>query len=183
MAYEVPYRDGFCSIYPDINYRQGASNGMSKNDLEVKLGFSQFPAEYTCDGRDASPKIELTGLDAESMNVKSIAMILDDPDAPSGTFTHWVIWNIKPTEVIPGKIPKTANVTKPIEAVQGLNTEETIGYFGPCPPSGKPHRYFLRVYGLDSMLDLRPGSNRTGLEKAMRRHIVQQGEAMATYGR
>ncbi|MFB3765230.1 MAG: YbhB/YbcL family Raf kinase inhibitor-like protein [Methanotrichaceae archaeon] len=161
---------------------------MGTKNLEVKLGFSQFPAEYTCKGRNVSPKIGLSGLNAESMNaesmnVKSIAIIMDDPDASPETFTHWVIWNIKPTEVIPGSIPNTANVTKPIEAVQGKNSEETIGYFGPCPPPGKPHRYFLRFYGLDSMLDLRPGSNRTGLEKAMVGHVIKQGEAMAIYGR
>ena len=157
---------------------QGASDGLSMKNLEVKLGFSQFPAEYTCDGRDVTPKIELSGL-----NATSVAMILEDPDAPSGTFTHWVIWNIKPTEIIPSGIPNTANVTKPIEAVQGMNTGREIGYMGPCPPPGKPHRYYLRVYGLDSMLNLRPGSNRTDLEKAMRGHIIQQGEAMATCGR
>ena len=168
----------FAAFILTLIITQGASNGMSTKNLEVKLGFSQFPAEYTCDGRDVSPRIELSGL-----NAKSIAMILEDPDAPSGNFTHWVIWNIKPTEVIPGSIPNTANVTKPIEAVQGMNTAREIGYMGPCPPQGKPHRYFLRVYGLDSMLDLRPGSNRTGLEKAMLGHIVQQGVATATYGR
>jgi len=168
----------FAALILTLIIVQGASNNMSTKNLEVKLGFSQFPAVYTCDGRDVSPKIELSGL-----NAKSIAMILEDPDAPSGNFTHWIIWNIKPTEVIPGGIPNTANVTKPIEAVQGMNTGREIGYMGPCPPPGKPHRYFLRVYGLDSMLNLKPGSNRTDLEKAMRGHIIQQGEAMATCGR
>lgn len=156
---------------------------MNAKSIEVRLGFSQFPAEYTCDGREVSPKIELSGVNAESMNVKSIALILEDPDAPSGTFTHWIIWNIKPTAIIPAGIPNSANLTKPIEAVQGMNTGREIGYTGPCPPSGKPHRYFLRVYGLDSMLNLKPGSNRADLERAMKGHIVDQGEAMATYGR
>ena len=168
----------FAALILTLIIAQGASDNMSIKNLEVKLGFSQFPAVYTCDGRDGSPKIELSGL-----NATSIAMILEDPDAPSGTFTHWVIWNIKPTEVISSGIPNTANVTKPIEAVQGMNTGSEIGYMGPCPPPGKPHRYFLRVYGLDSMLNLEPGSNRTDLEKAMRGHIIQQGVAMATYGR
>jgi Raf kinase inhibitor-like YbhB/YbcL family protein len=148
------------------------------NDLEVSLGSSQFPEEYTCDGRDVSPKIEIAGINATSM-----AMILEDPDAPSGTFTHWVIWNIRPMNVVPDNIPNTANVTKPIAAVQGMNTEGGIGYTGPCPPSGRPHRYILRVYGLDRMLDLRPGSRRSDLERAMKGHIVQQGMATATYGR
>ena len=168
----------FATLILTLIIAQGASEATSMKNLEVKLGFSQFPAEYTCDGRDVSPKIELSGL-----NATSIAMILEDPDASSGTFTHWVIWNVKPIEVIPAGIPNTANVTRPIEAVQGNNTAREIGYMGPCPPPGKPHRYFLRVYGLDSMLNMKPGSNRTDLEKAMRGHIVQQGEAMATYGR
>jgi Raf kinase inhibitor-like YbhB/YbcL family protein len=147
-------------------------------DLEVSLGFREFPPEYTCDGREASPRIEISGINAISM-----AIILEDPDAPSGTFTHWVIWNLKPMGVIPEGIPNTAKVTKPIEAVQGINTGREIGYLGPCPPSGRPHRYFLRVYGLDRMLDLRPGSSRADLENAMRGHVVQQDIAMATYGR
>jgi Raf kinase inhibitor-like YbhB/YbcL family protein len=147
-------------------------------DLEVSLGSSQFPEEYTCDGRDVSPKIEVAGINATSM-----AMILEDPDAPSGTFTHWVIWNIRPMSVIPDNIPNTANVTKPIAALQGMNTEGGIGYTGPCPPSGRPHRYILRVYGLDRMLDLRPGSRRSDLERAMKGHVIQQGMATTTYGR
>lgn len=164
------------AIILTVIFAEGALE-MMKN-LEVNLGFSQFPAEYTCGGKDVSPQIELSGL-----NATSIAMILDDPDASSGTFTHWVIWNIAPADVIPGSIPTTMNVTKPIKAVQGKNTGGTIGYSGPCPPPGKPHRYFLKVYGLDRMLDLRPGSTKADLEKAMKGHIVQQGEAMATYGR
>lgn len=155
---------------------EGVSETMK--DLEVNLGFSQFPTEYTCDGRDVSPQIEISGL-----NATSIAIILDDPDAPSGAFTHWIIWNIAPADVIPENIPTTMNVTKPIKAVQGKNTGRTIGYSGPCPPPGKPHRYILKVYGLDKMLDLRPGSTKADLEKAMKGHIVQQGQAMATCGR
>lgn len=156
---------------------------MSAKNIEVKLGFSQFPAEYTCDGKEISPKIELSCVNAESTNIKSIAMILEDPDARPSTFTHWIIWNIKPTGIISAGIPNTGNVAKPIEAVQGINTGGEIGYMGPCPPSGKPHRYFLRVYGLDGMLNLKPGSYRADLERAMKGHIVEQGEAMATYGR
>ena len=108
---------------------------------------------------------------------------MDDPDAPRGTFTHWVIWNILPANVISGDIPNVNNVNTPIEAVQGINSAGKIGYFGPCPPPGKPHRYFLKVYGLDTMLDLKPGSNKSALENAMKEHVLLQGEAMATYHR
>ncbi len=152
------------------------------NTLGVSLGFDQFPKEYTCDGRNVSPQIEISGLNATS-NLTALAMILEDPDAPIGTFTHWVIWNIPPANVIPSDIPKVMNVTEPVKAVQGANGAGTIGYIGPCPPAGKPHRYFLQVYGLDKMLDLEPGSNVSDLRDAMNGSIVLQGEAMATYGR
>ena len=147
-------------------------------DLEVKLGFSQVPVDYTCDGRDASPKIEIQGL-----NATSIAIVLDDPDAPSGTFTHWVIWNIEPTDFVPADIPNNLTLAMPIKAVQGSNSAGRIGDMGPCPPKGKPHRYYFRVYGLDRMLDLNPGATKSDLENGMKGHILQQGEAMATYQR
>lgn len=143
--------------------------------LEVKLGFSQVPVDYTCDGRDTSPKIEIHGL-----NATSVAIILDDPDAPSGTFTHWVIWNIEPTDFVPADIPNNPTLVRPIKAVQGSNSAGSVGYMGPCPPKGKLHRYYFRVYGLDRMLDLSPGATRKDLDNAMRGHILQEGEAMAT---
>jgi Raf kinase inhibitor-like YbhB/YbcL family protein len=147
-------------------------------NLEVRLGFSQVPVDNTCDGRDTSPKIGIQGL-----NATSVAIILDDQDAPSGTFTHWVIWNIEPADFLPGDIPNNLTLIKPIKAVQGSNSFGRIGYMGPCPPKGKPHRYYFRVYGLDRMLDLNPGATKIDLENAMKGHILQQGEAMATYQR
>jgi Raf kinase inhibitor-like YbhB/YbcL family protein len=151
---------------------------MDMKNLEVKLGFTRIPDECTCHGSDASPEIAIQGLNATSM-----AVIVDDPDAASGSFTHWIIWNIPPMGVIPGAIPKNATVNKPISALQGMNSFGEVGYGGPCPPPGKPHRYFFRVFGLDRMLDLRPGASRSDLEKAMVGHVLQKGEAMATYGR
>lgn len=150
----------------------------SMKNLEVKLGFSQVPANNTCEGKNLSPQIEIGGL-----NATSVAIIVDDIDAPSGIFTHWIIWNIEPTNFVPAGIPNSTKVMTPIKAVQGLNSFGRIGYMGPCPPSGKPHRYYFRVYGLDRMLDLNPGAARKGLESAMIGHILQQGEAMATYQR
>jgi Raf kinase inhibitor-like YbhB/YbcL family protein len=160
------------------------ANGSSDNgkNLEVNLGFNQFPKEYTCDGINVSPSIEISGLGTIS-NVTSMAMILEDPDAPKGTFTHWVIWNLPPVDVISGSIPNLLNVTAPINATQGINGAGKVGYIGPCPPAGKPHRYFLKVYGLDKMLDLKGGASKSDLENAMIGHIVIQAEAMATYGR
>jgi Raf kinase inhibitor-like YbhB/YbcL family protein len=147
-------------------------------NLEVKLGFSQIPMDNTCEGRNVSPKIEIHGL-----NATSVAIIVDDIDAPSGIFTHWISWNIEPTEFVPADIPDKPELVKPIKAVQGSNSFGKIGYLGPCPPRGTPHHYYFRIYGLDKMLDLNPGATRKELENAMKGHILQQGEAMATYQR
>ena len=151
---------------------------MDMKSLVVKLGFDRVPDEYTCQGMDVSPRIEIQGLNATSM-----AVIVDDPDAPSATFTHWLIWNIPPTDVIPKAIAKSATLKEPFRALQGRNDFGEIGYAGPCPPPGKPHRYFFRVFGLDRMLDLPPGASVADLEKAMQGHVLQKGEAVATYGR
>ncbi|MCK9441301.1 MAG: YbhB/YbcL family Raf kinase inhibitor-like protein [Methanothrix sp.] len=146
--------------------------------LVVKLGFDRVPDEYTCQGMDVSPRIEIQGV-----NAASLAVIVDDPDAPSAVFTHWIIWNIPPMDIIPRAIAKNATIKEPFIAVQGTNDFGEIGYAGPCPPSGKPHRYFFRVFGLDRMLDLPAGSYVADLKKAMQGHVLQKAEAVATYGR
>jgi Raf kinase inhibitor-like YbhB/YbcL family protein len=146
--------------------------------LVVKLGFDRVPDENTCQGIDASPMIEIQGL-----NATSLVVIVDDPDAPTGAFTHWLIWNIQPVDIIPRAIARKATINEPFMAVQGTNDFGEIGYAGPCPPPGKPHRYFFRVFGLDKMLDLPAGAYAADLEKAMNGHVLQKGEAVATYGR
>ena len=147
-------------------------------ELQIKLGFSKFPSQFTCDGANTSPKVEITG--GKGM---CLAMILDDPDAVSGTFTHWVIWNVVPVGTIPENMPREKLITHPISAVQGKNSSSRIGYTGPCPPGHKPHRYFFKVYILDKMLNILPGSSKADLESAMAGHILQSGETMATYER
>ena len=153
-------------------------NGEHLEELKVKLDFSRFPSQFTCDGANTSPKIEITG--GKGM---CLAMILDDPDAHSGTFTHWVIWNVVPAGTIPENMPREKLITHPISAIQGKNSGSRIGYTGPCPPGENPHRYFFKVYSLDKMLNLVPGSTKAELEAAMQGHILQKGEAMATYVR
>ncbi|MDD4652843.1 MAG: YbhB/YbcL family Raf kinase inhibitor-like protein [Methanothrix sp.] len=148
------------------------------NSIVVKLGFDRVPDESTCQGADVSPEIEIQGT-----NAASLAVIVDDPDAPSAVFTHWLIWNIPPTETIPRGIKKITNIDDPFPAVQGTNDFGEIGYTGPCPPRGKPHRYFFRVLGLDRILDLPAGASAKELKKAMEGHVVQKGEAVATFGR
>jgi Raf kinase inhibitor-like YbhB/YbcL family protein len=161
-----------------LSMSTGYSEEEGMKNLEVNLGFSEIPEDHTCEGENISPRIEIQGLDAASM-----AIIVDDPDSSSGNFTHWAIWNIEPIGVVPEGIPRNATVNRPIKARQGTNNFGQIGYLGPCPPPGKPHRYVFHVYGLDRMLDLRPGASRRELDAAMKGHIVQQGEAIARYGR
>lgn len=158
----------------------GVEDVDSSEILEVKLGFESFPEMYTCEGENLSPPVEIGGLDE---SVASIAMILEDPDAPRGTFVHWLIWNLEPSEAVPEGIPAEGEVLNPPGAVQGTNGFGLIGYYGPCPPQGPAHRYVLKVSGLDARLDLPPRSGRSDLEAAMEGHVITSGEALATYGR
>lgn len=109
-------------------------------------------------------------------------MIMDDPDAPRGTFVHWVLYGVPPeTQGLPEAVPK--NKTLSDGSRQGTTDFRKIGYGGPCPPPGKPHRYYFRVYALDTKLDLPPGISRADLENAMKGHILAKGELMGRYGR
>jgi len=146
--------------------------------IAVDLGFEQFPLDSTCEGADLSPQIEIQGY-----NASSLAIILEDPDAPSGIFIHWVIWNIPPSGIIPSAIAKQTSLSDPLQSRQGYNDFGEIGYAGPCPPSGRAHRYFFRVFGLDRMLDLPAGAQAAELRDAMQGHILQEGQAMASFGR
>ncbi len=146
----------------------------SSEVLEVKLGFDFFPERYTCEGENLSPPVEIEGLDESA---ESVAMILEDPDAPRGTFVHWLIWNLEPSAAMPEGVPLKGEVSEPAGAVQGTNGFGLIGYYGPCPPPGLAHRYVLKVYSLDVSLDLAPGSDRSDLEAAMEGHVLASGEA------
>jgi Raf kinase inhibitor-like YbhB/YbcL family protein len=157
--------------------RTGPS-GDAMDRIKVDIGFSQFPVKFTCDGLDVSPRIALEGV-----NGAALVLIMDDPDAPSGLFTHWIAWNMDPVEEVPEGVPKKTTVDVPIRAVQGRNTSGRVGYMGPCPPRGRPHRYFLRVFVLDGPLSLPPGASRAELDRALEGHVIQSGEAMATYAR
>lgn len=132
-----------------------------------------IPKKYTCDGEGISPPLAISGIPPET---KSLALIADDPDAPSGTFTHWVVWDID---------PKTAEIAEgdiPAGAVSGTNSGGRIGYYPPCPPSGT-HRYIFTVYVLDMNLNLSSDASRNELEAAMKGHIISQGELMVEYSR
>lgn len=137
-----------------------------------------IPVEYTCDGSDVSPPLLLKGIPD---GAKSIALIMDDPDAPGGTFVHWVIYNIPAgTRQLPKGIPTT--VTLNDGSRQGISDFRRTGYGGPCPPSGT-HRYYFKLYALDIVLDLPQGASKAQLEKAMQGHILAKSELMGRYGR
>ena len=162
----------------------GCIGGGEKMDLKVSSVFGEnefIPSKYTCEGIDVSPPLRLEGLSDKAV---SIAIIVDDPDAPIGTFTHWVAWNIPPTEEIPEGIPKEKVVETPIKVIQGRNDFGRIGYNGPCPPREHGvHHYHFKVYVLDTTLDLKPGASKRELEKAMEGHVIQFGELVGLYER
>jgi len=138
-----------------------------------------IPKKHTCDGADLSPALNWNDAPART---QSFALIADDPDAPVGTWTHWIIWNIPASATaLPESMPKVGDAGD--GARQGRNDFKRIGYGGPCPPPGKPHRYFFRLYALDAKLDLQAGASRNDLEHAMKGHVLSQAQWMGTYGR
>ncbi len=145
---------------------------------EFKYG-DVIPSEYTCMGKDISPELSWTGIPE---GTESIALVMDDPDAPGGTFVHWVLFNIP---AVTQKLPKAVNKDKILDDFgrQGMTDFEDVGYGGPCPPPGKYHRYYFRIYALDKMLELLPGSSRKQVDSAMESHILAKGELVGIYAR
>ena len=137
-----------------------------------------IPARYTCDGLDVSPPLSWSSVPD---GTQSLALIADDPDAPGGTFVHWVIYNLPPdTRRLPEDVPNRETLLS--EAAQGVNGAGRVGYMGPCPPSGT-HRYFFKVYALDTGLNLGGGATKEGLLDAMEGHVLAEGQLMGTYRR
>jgi hypothetical protein len=132
-----------------------------------------IPPEYTCDGDKINPPLIIDQLPEKA---KSLVLIVDDPDAPSGTFTHWLVYDIDP------QIKEIKQDSVPPQAKEGINTANQTGYYPPCPPTGS-HRYFFRLYALDTKLNLNPGINREELETKMAGHILEKAELMGTYTR
>ena len=138
-----------------------------------------IPKKYTCEGPDVSPPLAWTGVPA---GAKSLVLICDDPDAPMGTWVHWVLFNLPPdTTSLPENLPKKPELDN--GARQGVNDFKRPGYGGPCPPPGKPHRYFFKLYALDRPVDLGEGARKKDVEKAMQGHVVAQGQLMGMYRR
>ncbi len=133
----------------------------------------QIPLKYTCDGQDINPPLEISEVPKET---KSLVLIVDDPDAPMGTWVHWLVWNIDPS------IAKIEENSMPQGAVQGQNSFGKAPYGGPCPPSGT-HRYFFKVYALDIKLELDSSADKNALESAMEGHILDKAELIGLYQR
>jgi Raf kinase inhibitor-like YbhB/YbcL family protein len=137
-----------------------------------------IPARYTCDSLDVSPPLSW---DSVPDGTQRLALIADDPDAPGGTFVHWVIYELPPdTRRLPEDVPNRQ--TLPSGAAQGVNGAGSIGYMGPCPPSGT-HRYFFKVYALDTELGLGGATTKEDVLSAMEGHVLGEGRLMGTYRR
>jgi Raf kinase inhibitor-like YbhB/YbcL family protein len=153
----------------------GPANGVTPEPITVSspafAAGASIPVDFTCDGIDQNPHITWTAVPTKA---RSLAIVVDDPDAPSGTFTHWLVWNIKPETRMLGSSGLGGGMS-------GTNDFGKPGYSGPCPPKGKPHHYRFSVYGLDTMLTLRSSDKRNDLDRAMNNHIVAQGTLSATY--
>jgi Raf kinase inhibitor-like YbhB/YbcL family protein len=135
---------------------------------------ANIPKKYTCDGDDVNPPLMIIGAPATT---KSFALIVDDPDAPSGTWVHWIVWNIPPAtkEINEGAPPKNS--------VKGINDFGRINYNGPCPPPGPSHTYRFKLYALDITLNLKEGATKSELEAAMKGHILARAELDGKYRR
>ncbi len=150
------------------------SQFVNAEEVMMKLTSSAFahkamiPKKYTCQGEDISPPLTITDLPEATV---SLALINDDPDAPMGTWDHWLIWNIKP-------VPEIKENSAP--GTEGKNSWGRSNYGGPCPPSGT-HRYFFKLYALDSTLALPEGATKAELEAAMKGHILEQAELIGLY--
>ncbi len=160
----------------------GSSSAKSAGFILSSTAFEQgkpIPGRFTCDGLDISPPLEWSGAPE---GTKAFALICDDPDAPVGTWDHWLIYDLPPT--LAG-LPEGAGKSSPVPAgvAEGKNSWGKPGYGGPCPPSGKPHRYFFRLYALKSPLGLKAGATKAELLAAMQGHVLASAELVGTYGR
>ncbi len=181
FVFLVPAVVVFCGCERDEEARANKTGGRK---MEIKVSSSAFepngviPAKYTCDGAGISPPLQWEGVPEET---ESIALICDDPDAPMGTFVHWVLYDMPAdTKKLDENVP--ADKTLPNKAKQGITDFGKIGYGGPCPPSGT-HRYYFKIYALDMQLGLEAGASKSQLLKAMEDHILGKGELMGKYKR
>jgi Raf kinase inhibitor-like YbhB/YbcL family protein len=151
---------------------EGAQRGAFKLSSAAFAHNSYIPRKYTCDGPDVNPPLAIENVSAAA---RSLVLIVDDPDAPAGVWVHWVIWNIDPS------VTYIRENSVPEGAVEGVNDFRRRGYGGPCPPA--VHRYFFKLYALDTVLSLDPRATTASVEKAMQGHIIGQTLLIGIYGR
>jgi Raf kinase inhibitor-like YbhB/YbcL family protein len=173
-----------CTSNPQPAVPSSSQSKPVETKTEIKIISTAFkegqpiPRPYTCDGVNISPPLEWTGVPKQA---KTIAIIADDPDAPSGTWVHWVLYNVPAENIgLVENVPATDSLKA--GGYQGKTDFGKVGYGGPCPPSGT-HRYFFKIYAVDSELPLKAGATKADLEKAMQDHVVAQGQLMGTYSR
>lgn len=164
----------------------GVAMASSSHAASFKISSLDFnhnavmPTEFTCEGANKAPRLQWHGVPA---NTKSLVLICDDPDAPAGTWVHWVVYNIPATKIdlayITDRSEKLSDGT-----MQGLNSWPHVGYDGPCPPIGHGiHHYHFKLYALDTMLNLKPKASKQEVETAMKNHVIAQTELVGLYER
>lgn len=141
----------------------------------------RIPSRHTCDGPDLSPPLEWS---ESPPGTKAWALICDDPSAPRGTWVHWVLYDLPgESSALPEGVPAEDTLPELGGARQGRNDFGRIGYGGPCPPAGKPHRYFFKLYALDAPLELEPGARKADVEQALKGHVLGGARLVGLYGR
>jgi Raf kinase inhibitor-like YbhB/YbcL family protein len=138
-----------------------------------------IPDKYTCNGHNVSPPLEWTDVPHAA---KELVLIVDDPDAPSGTFVHWLLYGLQPTQSELDEDISTETASLPNGMRQGMNGFQKLGYAGPCPPSGT-HRYYFHLYAVDSNLNLPPGAKREQVDQAIKNHVLEEAELMGYYAK
>jgi len=174
--------DAFLTLALAMNCAAAADKSQKGHMELTSAAFSEgepIPAKYTCDDKNVSPPLKWSGAPP---GTKSLVLIADDPDAPGGTWVHWVLYNL-PASINELKEDQAKSQYLPNAARQGLNDFKHLGYGGPCPPPGKAHRYFFKLYALDIALELKPGATKHDVERAMDKHVLTQGQLMGTYKR
>jgi Raf kinase inhibitor-like YbhB/YbcL family protein len=157
---------------------QTPANTLQLKSADFSAG-ATIPKQFTCAGADISPSFSWS---APPPSTQSFALIADDPDAPAGNWVHWVVYNLPATlRALAQNFPKSEQAND--GSHQGNNDFAKTGYNGPCPPPGKPHRYFFKLYALDSKLALKPGGSKKDVEAAMQGHILAQGQYMGRFSR
>jgi Raf kinase inhibitor-like YbhB/YbcL family protein len=153
-----------------INVNSTHSFSLSSSAFE---DHGTIPSQYNCDGNDISPSLTITNVPT---NAKALALIVDDIDAPRGIFTHWIVWNMSPDT---SQLSAGQNINSP----QGITSAGKSGYHGPCPPSGPAHRYYFKLYAMDSLLNLNENATKSDLEQSMNDHVLAQAVLIGKYSR